>query len=80
MSYQIHIEKNVPIPEPLPGRGGRPPKYPFREMEVGDSFFFAGTPKTAKRLYVSASKFGKRNNRRYAVRSVEGGYRVWRVE
>jgi hypothetical protein len=30
------IEQGIPVPEV---RRGRPPKYQFRDMEVGDSFF-----------------------------------------
>lgn len=77
MSYTI--EKNVPVP--MPG-GGRNIKYPFRDMEVGDSF--ACDYGVASRLRSAASQFGIRNGRLYKVRKVTEGElvvgRCWRVE
>lgn len=73
------IEKNVPIPE-------APKKYPFMDMEIGDSFFAEGTQPT--RLNNSTSS-ARKAGRRFTMRSVteenaEGkevqGTRVWRVE
>lgn len=41
------IEKNIPVP--ADGRRGPEPKYPFRSMEVGDSFVVpAGEAKFSK--------------------------------
>lgn len=35
MMAQLPTVKNVPIP-PVIGRGGREPKYPFRNMAIGE--------------------------------------------
>ena len=71
------IEKNFPIPE---SGVGRPVKYPFGIMDVGDSFF---VPKP-NRISSAASHFGKRNNKKFrSLPVVEDGIegtRVWRIE
>jgi len=68
------IEKNVPIPA---ARNGKPVLYPFKAMQVGDSFFYEGKRSI---IAVAASKAGKKLNSKFLVRAENGGYRVWRVE
>lgn len=65
------IEKGVPAPE------GKESKYPFRAMEVGDSFFVPGG--NGNRVSSSATMAGKRTARKFMLRCVDGGVRVWRV-
>ena len=72
--YQI--EKGIPAPEKY--GVGRPSRYPFADMEVGDSFFVPDAP--ANRLACAATWATKRYNRRFITRVVEHGVRVWRVE
>ena len=67
------IEKGVPMPRN--GAGGRT-KYPWDKMEVGDSFFVPGTRNRgvnpgAASLRLSPKKF--------AMRKVDGGTRIWRI-
>jgi len=38
MSYEFVIEQDVPLPPKHIGTAPRPPKYPFAEMSVGESF------------------------------------------
>lgn len=82
------IEKNVPVP--ADGRRGPEPKYPFRSMEVGDSFVVpAGEAKFSKRsadgrpvsrVSVATSGAGKRLGRRFVTRTnPDGSVRVWRT-
>lgn len=68
----FEIEKGVAIPR---GRG----MYPFRNMEVGDSFFVPGA--TAKNLSTCACQFSARHGHgwKFSVRTVDGGVRVWRT-
>lgn len=73
------IEKGVPITD---GRGvgksaGRPPKYPWAEMEVGDSFKADVPPDV---LRASASGYARRNGGKFIVRVDGDGSRAWRVE
>ena len=66
----IKIQKGVPIP---PVRR----KYPFREMQVGDSFFVAGGKPSVAGAISSATKTGRG---RFRTAKEKGGLRVWRVE
>lgn len=59
-----------------PESQGRPPLYPWREMEVGQSF---GCRRKAGSMRPSAYRQGKRLDRQFAVRSARGGCRVWRT-
>jgi hypothetical protein len=68
MSIQIDHDKPIPA--------DRRSKYPWEQMAVGDSFF---APKKPQYLF-SSCKNKSRGGRRYIVRTVEGGCRVWRVE
>jgi len=67
----IKIDKTVPFPAP---RG----KWPFHEMEVGDSFLIpAGREKAAK---ASAWTYGHKHGIRFTVRQEKKGVRIWRIE
>ena len=70
------IEKDVPIPP----RITRMPKYPFRKMEVGDSFVL---PKDdVKNARSSAYQLHLRTGRKFVIRlnRTNGEYRCWRIE
>lgn len=69
------VEKSVPIPKTRNNS-----LYPFGQMEVGDSFFIPDAGKsTAASIRACASAFGKKNNRKFSCRQVDGGVRVWRL-
>lgn len=71
------IETNVPVP---PLSGGARPKYPFREMKIGDSFFASNEDAKVISVRVSAHTFGRRNKEyRFTVVKESGGCRVWRI-
>lgn len=73
----MNIEKGIPIPKDKYGRG-RPVKYDWSEMDVGDSAFFDS--KHAPSAQVSASTYGRANGKKFISRSQDGGRRIWRVE
>ena len=77
----IKIDKGVPIP-PKPGMPGAPKKYPFWDMEVGDSFFVECKPEESRAKEKSLYACGWRvfGAGALATRSVEGGVRVWRIK
>ena len=78
MSEEIKVEKGIPMVGE-PGYGWRR-KYPFYKMEVGDSFFLPGDPKKIRRVVAcAATNHGKVYNKKFSVRSMDGGVRVWRV-
>lgn len=71
----MQIDKDIPMPPPR----GRHTKYPFRDMEVGDSIAVAAEERD--RIVSAASYFGKRNAAfRFTVRRHNGAYRLWRIE
>jgi hypothetical protein len=66
----IKIDKDHPLPV----------KYPFEQMEVGDSF---AVPDTVKRttLSIAMRRYGRKNNKKFTVRKFkDGAYRCWRIE
>lgn len=77
---EFKIEKSVPVPASLAGRRA---KYPWRDMDVGDSFFVPlnGEQRlTDLRSQVSRaaySAFGKGGS---ATRQEGNGVRVWRIK
>ena len=72
------IEKGVPVPDTVKTR-----RYPFEEMEPGDSFFIETKDRGGARnsAMSCACRFGKDQNpkRTFCGRQVDGGVRVWRV-
>jgi hypothetical protein len=92
-SPRFLIRNDIPIP-PRSYGSGRPPSYPFSEMNVGDSFdvsttAYGGrgkTPPTVSRIQSAvgnlARGYAKRHNRRakFATRKVsDTTIRIWRV-
>jgi len=55
-------------------------KYPWRDMKVGDSFFVAAKAASIQALRSAAYQAARYHKTGYAVRSVGGGYRVWRTK
>ncbi len=76
----MKIEQNIPMPRRTGGPSGV--KYPFREMQIGDSFLVATTDERGRAkaaiYYYTHSPDGK--GRRFSSRKVSGGYRIWRIE
>ena len=66
----MKIDKNIPIPEDRK-------RYPWKEMEVGDSFFIEG--KEASQIGGIAN-FANRTYKpkHFITRTVKGGVRIWR--
>jgi len=74
---QMKIDKNIPVP---PSAAGRPNKYQWRDMEIGDSVFFDNEPKGAKsKPSTGAYVWGHKNNIKFAARKEGSGVRIWRT-
>jgi hypothetical protein len=79
----FEIEKNVPIFT----KHKKEPKYPFNEMEVGDSFLVTTSNEKEKFIVRAAAyAFAKYQNKKtggnikFKTASVENGdVRVWRI-
>lgn len=70
---EIKIEKGVPVPSP-PMRA----KYPFKDMEVGDSFFVSS--EYIDKVRSSAASYARAHGMKFTTRQEGDGLRVWRVE
>lgn len=70
----MKIDKNIPLPNPRNN-------YPFRGMDVGDSFFVANIPRQV--VSGAAAYWGKTHNVVFALRATEEGgvkgVRCWRT-
>ena len=83
----MQIEKGIPFPRPT---GGAPRKYPFPDMEVGDSFAVPmegvmgnkGMDIAADRVRCAACNYARPNGVKFIVRTIreDGVVRCWRVE
>ncbi len=68
------VDSNIPIP---PKRYTRPSKYPFGTMSVNASVFMAD--KTYQAI-MGLLRLHKAKGKRFVVRSMDKGYRIWRVK
>ncbi len=71
----MQIEKDVPMP--MNGVGS-PVKYPFKDMQVGDSVFAEGQDSVGYAAS-AARAWGRINGRKFSARTVDGGVRIWRI-
>lgn len=69
MSVAFKIEKGVAMPE---RKRGRPTRYPWAQMEIGDSFVAPYKPN----LVLAAARYQKKFSYR---KQSDGTVRVWRV-
>jgi len=70
---KIEIEKNIPIPT-INGRGGV--EYPYRKMEVGDSFLIPRYDSSTKSY---PQIWRQRTGFKFRYRKEGNGTRYWRV-
>jgi hypothetical protein len=71
------IEKHIPVPE---SRRGRPALYPFADMAPGESFFVAEAEQRLVAIRRAASSHTRYTGKKFTVRLVDGGVRVWCCE
>lgn len=72
------IDSSVPLPESRRGRL----VYPWRDMDIGDSFFVPNGDQSG--ISAAARTYGKRHRVKFALRSVTEkgvkGVRAWRIK
>ena len=73
----IKIEKGIPFPRYTKNGRSTNRKYPWEEMEVGDSFF---TEKKVGTMASAAGHAGERLGMKFATKSENNGTRVWRIK
>ena len=69
----IKIDKGIPLPPPRAAQM----RYPWLEMEPGDSFFVPGKKASQISSPLRAAQIA--TGRRYTSQTVDGGVRVWRL-
>lgn len=69
MGYRV--SRKIAIPSTS---AGRDPKYPFPELEIGESFEVA----TTNEKNAARKRFDNRNQR-IVTRSTDNGFRIWRI-
>ncbi len=74
---EIKIDKDIPFRPAI--RGKRDSKYPWMEMEIGDSFLFPASLKKSTACN-NASFASKSHGKKFVVRKTPEGYRCWRVK
>lgn len=73
---EYEIESGIPIP-PAQTRGRIGPKYPWNEMEIGDSFVYPKSIKAARGVIYGA---GKKSGKKFTARELNGQVRIWRTK
>lgn len=71
--FKVNVERGIPVPPP------HNVKWPFATMKVGESFF-APLEYVGSLRGLASSTYGKGSIRKFTVRRVEGGVRVWRTK
>lgn len=66
------IEKDIPYPE-----SSKKAKYPFQEMEIGDSF--AVEKEKRNTILTSSQYWGMKLQRKFSVKRYGEAYRCWRI-
>ena len=69
------IEKDIPI-----GQQVRKSKYPFAQMDNGDSFVIPLDGKDPQRVASALHNHARHQNVRIATRQTENGVRVWKID
>jgi hypothetical protein len=69
-TISVEVEREVPLPKLRH-------KYPYEQMEVGESFFVPGM--SLQVLCNSNYWAGKKYGRKFIARCEKGGIRVWRL-
>lgn len=77
----MEIIRNKPIPGPVRAGGGRPVKYPFATMEVGDCFRVGSFRSEAERVRGAMKSHVKNRSgaAEFTVRKDGDSYFCWRI-
>ncbi len=84
MPCKVKIESGIPIPL-CQGKGNRS-KYPWGDMNIGDSFFEplnGRDPKSVMSILQNCKTHfvkSRKSKFKFTIRTAEGGLRVWRTK
>lgn len=73
---EVKIDKNIPFPKGIEGRGKKS-KYPWKELNVGESFVYGGDVINAQ---AAATYYNNKTGNIFRARAHNGGVRVWRTK
>lgn len=71
---EVKIDKKIPFPG---RRYGVKTKYPWKELNIGDSFAFDGSVENA---HASSTYYNNRTGKVFRARAYNGGARIWRIK
>lgn len=86
MNNLFKIEQNVPLPVIPRGAPVAPVKYPWHELNIGDSFFVPLVDKTIMSIRgsinIDLKKFTNQSGSKIKIttRAIDNGVRVWRLK
>lgn len=69
----MKIEKGIPVPKV----GDAMRKFPFDQMEVGDSFLINGAE--PGKVSGAAYHYGRTHQKKFSIQKTEDGHRCWRI-
>jgi len=75
---QLSIEKNIPIPVPQ-NRKRSPIQVCLQQLEIGESFLIPVPHGTMAKVSGNIGTHAKRVGKKFTLRTLEEGVRVWRV-
>jgi len=73
----INIERGIPVQDGRSGANKRRTKYPWRDLEVGDSFLATGVTQNA--MATTGRYHAQKTGWTFRCATVSGGVRVWRI-
>lgn len=73
---QYQVDENIPMP-PRKRGSGRKSRYPFEQLEVGQSFLV--TDRKYASIGSTVARRNKQGEPKFAARTVNDGVRVWRT-
>jgi hypothetical protein len=73
------IERGRHMPEVSCQRTGPAPKFPYRQMSVGDCFWVDGDERMVANIRTYSTRWSRSTGRKFSIRAEPGGCRVWCV-
>lgn len=78
---KVYVPITVSSGMPVPADPGARIHYPFKDIQVNESFLIEFTLASKKRVQAATSIYNKRHpNTRFITEQEKGGTRVWRLK
>lgn len=78
----FEIKKNFPLPTRKKRQPTKDTAWPFKDMEVNDCAVFSkdADPATLRVARAYYCIYGKRHNKKFKCKTIDGQLHVWRIE